>query len=184
MSTVEAAQEQLLIGGRWTPAGSDATFDVKSPYTGEVVGSAAAAGVADANAAVDAADAAFRGWATTPPARRRELLNAAADLMLERRDAIAQTMTEETGATFGWGAFNTQLAAGMLREAAAQAYAGVGEVIPSDVPGKLAMAVRAPVGVVVGIAPWNGPIILGTRAVATPLAFGNTVVLKGSELCP
>jgi acyl-CoA reductase-like NAD-dependent aldehyde dehydrogenase len=72
----------------------------------------------------------------------------------------------------------------MLREAAAQAYGAVGEVIPSDVPGKLAMAVRAPAGVVVGIAPWNAPVILGTRAVATPLAFGNTVVLKASELCP
>ena len=76
------------------------------------------------------------------------------------------------------------LACGMLREAAAQAYGAIGEVIPSDIPGKLAMAVRAPAGVVVGIAPWNAPIILGTRAVATPLAFGNTVVLKASELCP
>ena len=59
-----------------------------------------------------------------------------------------------------------------------------GEVIPSDVPGPLAMAVRQPAGVVVGMAPWNAPVILGTRAVATPLAFGNTVVLKASEQCP
>jgi benzaldehyde dehydrogenase (NAD) len=72
----------------------------------------------------------------------------------------------------------------MLREAAAQAYALVGEVIPSDVPGKLAMGVRQPAGVVVGIAPWNAPVILATRAVAMPLAYGNTVVLKASELCP
>jgi len=72
----------------------------------------------------------------------------------------------------------------MLREAAAQAYGLSGEVIPSDVPGKLAMGVRAPAGVVVGIAPWNAPVILGTRAVATPLAYGNTVVLKASEICP
>jgi benzaldehyde dehydrogenase (NAD) len=72
----------------------------------------------------------------------------------------------------------------MLREAAAQAYARVGEVIPSDVPGKLAMGVRQPAGVVVGIAPWNAPVILATRAVAMPLAYGNTVVLKASELCP
>jgi acyl-CoA reductase-like NAD-dependent aldehyde dehydrogenase len=57
-------------------------------------------------------------------------------------------------------------------------------VIPSDVPGLTAMAIRQPAGVVVGIAPWNAPIILGTRAVATPLAFGNTVVLKASEVCP
>ena len=72
----------------------------------------------------------------------------------------------------------------MLREAAAQTYAAGGEVIPSDVPGALAFAVRQPAGVVVGMAPWNAPVILGTRAVATPLAFGNTVVLKGSERCP
>jgi len=57
-------------------------------------------------------------------------------------------------------------------------------VIPSDVPGSLAMALRQPAGVVLGIAPWNAPVILGVRAVATPLACGNTVVLKGSELCP
>ena len=84
----------------------------------------------------------------------------------------------------GWGMFNVQLAAGMLREAAAQAYWVTGEVIPSDVPGKLAMGVRQPVGVVVAIAPWNAPVILATRAVAAPLAYGNTVVLKASEICP
>ena len=72
----------------------------------------------------------------------------------------------------------------MLREAAAQAYSVVGEVIPSDVPGSLAMGVRQPAGVVVGMAPWNAPVILATRAVATPLAYGNTVVLKASEHCP
>ena len=72
----------------------------------------------------------------------------------------------------------------MLREAAAQAYSVVGEVIPSDVPGSLAMGVRQPAGVVVGMAPWNAPVILATRAVATPLAYGNTVVLKASEQCP
>ena len=93
-------------------------------------------------------------------------------------------MTEEVGGTFGWGMFNCDLASRMLREAAAQAYSVVGEVIPSDVPGSLAMGVRQPAGVVVGMAPWNAPVILGTRAVATPLAYGNTVVLKASEQCP
>jgi acyl-CoA reductase-like NAD-dependent aldehyde dehydrogenase len=93
-------------------------------------------------------------------------------------------VTEETGGVFGWGMFNVELAAGMLREAAAQAYGLVGEVIPSDVPGKPAMGVRQPAGVVVAIAPWNAPVILATRSVATPLAYANTVVLKASELCP
>ena len=93
-------------------------------------------------------------------------------------------VTRETGGTFGWGMFNCQLAADMLSEAAAQTTAVRGELIPSDVPGLLAMGVRQPAGVVVGIAPWNAPVILGTRAVASPLAYGNTVVLKASEICP
>src|SRR6201999_739685 len=59
-----------------------------------------------------------------------------------------------------------------------------GEVVPSDVPGNMAMAIRQPVGVVLGIAPWNAPIILGTRSIAMPLACGNTVILKASEVCP
>jgi benzaldehyde dehydrogenase (NAD) len=93
-------------------------------------------------------------------------------------------MTEEVGGTFGWGMFNCDLAARMLSEAAAQTFAVTGEVIPSDVPGLLATAVRQPAGVVVGMAPWNAPVILATRAVAAPLAYGNTVVLKASEHSP
>ena len=76
------------------------------------------------------------------------------------------------------------LAAGMLREAAALTTQIAGEVIPSDKPGSLAMALRQPAGVVLGIAPWNAPVILGVRAIAMPLACGNTVILKASEICP
>ena len=83
-----------------------------------------------------------------------------------------------------WAGFNVHLAAGMLQEAAAITTQVGGEVIPSDVPGSLSMGLRVPAGVVLGIAPWNAPVILGVRAVAVPLACGNTVVLKGSELCP
>ncbi len=184
MATARAEQQELLMGGDWTVGVSGRSFENRHPYTGEVVGSAVAASVEDARAAVDAAAEAFPAWSATPPARRRELLAKAAELLSERGGEIAGVMTEETGSTFGWGMFNVSLATGMLREAAAQAYALVGEVIPSDVPGKTAMAVRQPAGVVVGIAPWNGPVILATRAVATPLAFGNTVVLKASEQCP
>jgi len=76
------------------------------------------------------------------------------------------------------------LAADMLREAAALTTQITGEVIPSDTAGSLAMGMRQPAGVVLGMAPWNAPVILGVRAVAVPLACGNTVVLKGSEMCP
>ncbi|HEY2657483.1 MAG TPA: aldehyde dehydrogenase [Solirubrobacteraceae bacterium] len=184
MATTELVRQQLLIGGTWTDASDGRTYDQHFPYTGDAVGAAAAAGRADARAAVDAAAAAFGEWSRSAPGERRTILLKAAELLLERATEIATILTEETGGVFGWGMFNCQLAAGMLREAAAQAYGLVGEVIPSDVPGKLAMGVRAPAGVVVGIAPWNAPVILGTRALATPLAYANTVVLKASELCP
>jgi acyl-CoA reductase-like NAD-dependent aldehyde dehydrogenase len=72
----------------------------------------------------------------------------------------------------------------MVREAAAITTQISGDVIPSDKPGCIAMALREPVGVILGIAPWNAPIILGVRAIAVPLACGNTVVLKASEQCP
>jgi acyl-CoA reductase-like NAD-dependent aldehyde dehydrogenase len=184
MSTVDMEQQRLLIGGEWTDATGAATFERTDPYTGAPVTRAAAAGRADAERAVAAAQAAFDGWAGTAPAARRALLTAAADLLMERAPQVAQTMTEEIGGTFGWGMFNCDLAARMLREAAAQTYAAGGEVIPSDVPGALSFALRRPAGVVVGMAPWNAPVILSTRAVAMPLAFGNTVVLKGSERSP
>jgi acyl-CoA reductase-like NAD-dependent aldehyde dehydrogenase len=93
-------------------------------------------------------------------------------------------MATEIGATAGWAQFNVKLAAGMLREAASLTTQITGEIIPSDKPGCVSMAVRQPAGVVLGIAPWNAPVILGVRAIATPLACGNTVVLKASEICP
>jgi acyl-CoA reductase-like NAD-dependent aldehyde dehydrogenase len=184
MATTELATQQLLIGGRWTDAEGGRTYEQAFPYTGEPVGIAAAAGRQDARAAADAAQQAFGPWATSSPGSRRQILLKAADLLTERGEQIAQLVSEETGGVFGWGMFNVGLAAGMLREAAAQTYGLVGEVIPSDVPGKLAMGVRQPAGVVLAIAPWNAPVILCTRALATPLAYGNTVVLKASELCP
>src|SRR3569623_2555373 len=93
-------------------------------------------------------------------------------------------MMGEIGATLGWAGFNLMLAAGIVREAAAMTTQIGGEVIPSDKPGCIAMALREPIGVMLGIAPWNAPIILGVRAIAMPLACGNTVVLKASEQCP
>jgi vanillin dehydrogenase len=184
MATTGIQQQPLLIGGEWTEASGGTTFERLDPFTGEAVTVAAAAGREDARRACDAAAAAFGEWSSTPPGTRRVVLTKAADILMERAGEIASIMTEEVGGTFGWGMFNCDLASRMLREAAAQTYSVTGEVIPSDVPGALAMGVRQPVGVVVGMAPWNAPVILSTRAVATPLAYGNTVVLKASEHCP
>src|SRR3954447_9163961 len=168
MSTVQAQEQQLLIGGEWVRADGGRTFEKNDPYTGEPATVAAAAAIDDAERAVAAAAAAFPEWSALSASKRSDLLTAAADLLMERAPEIAQTMTEECGAVFGWGMFNCDLAAGMLRTAAAQAdLPERREDIPSNVPGLSAMAVRQPVGVVVGIAPWNAPVILATRAVAT-----------------
>jgi vanillin dehydrogenase len=157
MRRVQLELQRLLIGGQWREASSGEAFERTDPFTGEPAGTAAAAKREDARAAADAAAEAFGGWSTSPPSERRELLQRAAALLTERAEGIAATVTRETGGTFGWGMFNCKLAAGMLGEAAAQTTAARGEVIPSDVPGLLAMGVRQPAGVVVGIAPWTRP---------------------------
>jgi vanillin dehydrogenase len=128
--------------------------------------------------------AAFPSWSELGPNERRSRLLKAADLLEARSLEFAKLGLAETGATLGWGHFNVHFAANILREAGAMTTQVTGEVVPSDVPGSLAMAIRQPVGVVVGFAPWNAAIILGVRAVAMPLACGNTVILKASEVCP
>lgn len=176
-------QVPLLIGGESRPASDGRTFERRNPVTGAVVSRVAAATLDDADAAVAAASAAFPAWSRLAPNERRSRLLAAADA-LQARTAEFIAAAGETGAMANWYGFNVKLAAGMLREAASMTTQITGEIIPSDVPGSLAMAVRAPCGVVLGIAPWNAPVILATRAIAMPLACGNTVVLKASELSP
>jgi vanillin dehydrogenase len=175
---------QLLIGNRELAAANGTVFQRLDPITGAVVTRAAAAAAADADAAVAAASAAFSAWSQLGPNARRSLLLKAADTIERRAQEFIESMMGETAATAAWGGFNVKLAAVMLREAAAMTTQVAGEVIPSDQPGCLAFSLREPVGVVLGIAPWNAPVILGVRAIALPLACGNTVVLKSSELCP
>ncbi len=139
---------------------------------------------ADVDAAVEAAAAAFPAWSEEGPGKRREILSKAADIMEAKTPKFIEVGVAETGATGPWIGFNVMFAAKILREAAAMTTQIKGEVIPSDKPGNLAMAIRQPVGVLVGMAPWNAPVILGVRAVAMPIACGNTVVLKASEMCP
>jgi len=175
---------QLLIADRDTAASNRATFDRANPVSGAVATRAAAATIEDARAAAAAAAAAFPAWSALGPNERRKKLLRAADLLEVRTPDFITAMTDEIGATAGWAGFNVYLAAQMLREAASMTTQVSGETIPSDVSGSLAFSIRQPVGVVLGIAPWNAPVILGVRAVAMPLACGNTVVLKASEICP
>jgi len=174
----------LLIGGKSVPAKDGRTFQRMDPVKGTPATEAAAAGVADVNAAVEAAAAAFPAWAATSPGARRQLLLRAADVLMSHQAEFAAALISETGATEGWAGFNVGFAANMLREAASITTQIAGEVIPTDVPDNIALAVRQPIGVCAAIAPWNAPIILGVRSLAVPLACGNTVVFKASEACP
>lgn len=160
------------------------TFTRINPISGEVASEVAAASLEDARQAVNAAAKAFPAWAATGPGLRRKILLAAADKLQARVDDFIKAMAEETGATAGWAGFNVKLASDMLREAAAMTTQITGEIIPSERPGSLSMGVRQPAGVVLSIAPWNAPVILGVRSLAMPLACGNTVVMKTSEICP
>ncbi len=175
---------RMLIGGNDVAAADDRTFARRDPVTGEVATVAPAASATDATEAAAAAGRAFPAWAGTPPSERRRLLLKAADELEAMAPDIIATATTETGATAPWIGFNCMLAAGMLREAASMTTQITGEVIPANKPGTLAMAQRKPLGVCLGIAPWNAPVILGTRAVAMAIACGNTAVLKASEMCP
>lgn len=174
----------LLIGEEDRAASSGDTFERLNPMTGEVATRAAAATLEDAKLACDAAASAFPAWAATSPRERRRILMAAADALAARADDFVDAMVSEVGATAGWAMFNVMLAADMLRESASLTTQITGEIIPSNRPGSMAMAVRQPVGVVLSMAPWNAPVILGVRSLATPLACGNTVVMKTSEICP
>src|SRR3954447_6119571 len=135
-------------------------------------------------AAAEAASAALVNWSALGPSARRSLLNAAASELEARADAFVEAMGAEVRASEPWARFNVMLGAGMVREAAAITTQITGDVIPSDKPGLLSLALREPAGVILGIAPWNAPVILGCRAIASPLACGNTVILKASERCP
>ncbi len=159
-------------------------FTRANPVTGLVASEAEAMKPGDMPAIAERAAAAFPAWSALGPNARRAVLMKAAAALEAKKDQFVEAMMGEIGATAGWAMFNLGLAASMVREAAALTTQISGEVIPSDKPGTLAMALREPVGVILGIAPWNAPIILGVRAIAVPLACGNTVILKASENCP
>ncbi|STU74117.1 4-aminobutyraldehyde dehydrogenase [Klebsiella pneumoniae subsp. ozaenae] len=176
----------LYIDGQWHDAEGRRTFTRRHPATMRQPRWPLPPASPTANAASKPrpAPCAFPLWRDTAPTERRRLLLEAAEQMLLREAKFIAAMAAETGATAHWAGSNVHLAADILREAAALTTQIEGQIIPSNVPGNLAMGVRQGAGVVLGMAPWNAPLILATRALATPLACGNTVILKGAELSP
>jgi salicylaldehyde dehydrogenase len=177
-------ETQLIIDNQSVAARSGETFNRIHPDSAEVITTAAAGGVEDAVAAANSAHAAFQTWRNTAPSERRRLLLKAADILESKTPQFIEVMAAEVGAAALWAGFNVHLAANLFREAASMVTQIQGETIPTDKPGALSMTVRQPVGVVLSIVPWNGPVVLAARAIAYPIACGNTVVFRASEASP
>ncbi|MGY4494521.1 aldehyde dehydrogenase [Pseudomonas sp. TE3610] len=175
---------QLVIDNQKLDASTGKTYERIDPLTAQTVSVAAACSVEDALRAAQSSQQAFHSWSRSGPTERRRILLAAADALEAKMGEFCTVMAEEIGASQLWAQFNVGGSAALLREAAALTTQIKGETIPTDKPGTLSMTLRQAAGTVLSIVPWNGPILLGARAIAYPLACGNTVIFKGSENSP
>jgi acyl-CoA reductase-like NAD-dependent aldehyde dehydrogenase len=175
---------RYFAGGEWRTAENHKLFDVFRPYDRGLYARVAAGGRPEAKLAVDAAAKAFPAWSKTTPAERARLFFKAAELVKRRRAEIAEILAIETGSTISFATFQQDLVAATIEQAAGWMYLPKGEVLETNMPGTHSIGVRRPLGVVASFTPWNGANVLSWRAVISPVAAGNTVVVKPSELAP
>ncbi|KAI0642107.1 aldehyde dehydrogenase [Trametes meyenii] len=174
----------LYIDGEWRPSSTGATFDVRNPTSGNIVGTAAAATPEDCAAAVQAAARAFKTWEHSHLSVRRDILLKASDFLTAKGDEIRAALREETAGTDDWLWVNYEWSVDQMRDIASVTMRLRGETAPSIIPGGQAITQRRAIGPILSIVPWNAPMILCLRAVAVPIVCGNTVVLKTSEMSP
>jgi acyl-CoA reductase-like NAD-dependent aldehyde dehydrogenase len=172
------------IGGRRVESISGRRHADHDPWTREVLAEVASGDSEDARLAIAAAHEAFPGWAALPPTERQVIFLRAADALAARSAEVTGLLAAETGSGPYFSRVQLDFSLALLRQAAALAHSPTGQILPTDVPGSRAFAVRRPVGVVAAIAPWNAALSLAGRAIVGPLALGNTVVLKPSEESP
>jgi acyl-CoA reductase-like NAD-dependent aldehyde dehydrogenase len=184
MSTGEVRTYKYFVDNEWRSAQDDAVFEVHEPYSGRVFARVAAGSRADARLAVDAAAKAFAKWSETPPAEKARLFLKAAEIVRRRRSEIAEGLARETGSTISFATFQMDLVAATLQQVAGWVFLPKGEVLETNLPGTHSIGVRRPLGVVASFTPWNGANVLSWRAVISPVAAGNTVVVKPSEFAP
>ncbi|GAA0582135.1 NAD-dependent succinate-semialdehyde dehydrogenase [Paractinoplanes ferrugineus] len=177
-------ETELFIAGKWVPASSGARFDVLDPATGDVLASVADANEADAMSAVDAAAAAAKAWAATPPRVRGEALRRAFELMTERADELAKLISLENGKALTDAKGEVTYAAEFFRWFAEEAVRGEGIVSTAPSGANRILVVRQPVGVCVLVTPWNFPAAMATRKIGPALAAGCTVILKPASDTP
>lgn len=162
-----------------------ATFDVVSPGTNKTLYQSSAATVKDAEAAVKSAEAALEAWSSTTASVRREVFLKAAQLFVERKEELKKLSQSETGAPDPYFEFDFNDALDHCKTVAGYVNSATTGTTPSMLEeGRTALVVREPYGVILAIASWNAPLVLGFRALAAALACGNTVVFKGAESSP
>lgn len=175
---------RLFIDGEWVPSSAGLIADDINPATGETWARVHQAGPEDVERAIAAAYRARVEWGKTPPAVREKILIKAADILEARFSEVVGILIEEAGSTITKAGFETGFVINLFRSAAGEARRITGETFPSDAPGVFSMAIRQPLGVIAGIAPFNFPFLLATKKVALALAAGNTFVLKPSSYTP
>ena len=179
-----ATERKLLIDGEWTETG--AWLDIRSPYSGDVVGRVAKGGAAEARRAVDAAARALQN--PLPAHRRAEILVKVAGLIGRRHEEVARTICEEAGKPIKTARVEASRAMSTYTFAAVEARKLAGEMIPMESAqageGKLGFTVRKPIGVVGAISPFNFPCNLVAHKLAPALAAGCPVVLKPASQTP
>ena len=179
-----ATEKRLLLDGEWIETGE--WIEVRSPYSGKVVGRVPKAGADETRQAVDAAERAM--LEPLPAHKRAEILVRVAGLLGRRHEEIAQTISAEAGKPLKAARVEVGRAMSTYTMSAVQARTLAGEMVPMDASqtgdGKLAFTLRLPVGVVGAISPFNFPLNLVAHKIAPALAAGCAVVLKPASQTP
>jgi acyl-CoA reductase-like NAD-dependent aldehyde dehydrogenase len=179
-----ASEQKLLIGGEWVETGE--WVEVRSPYSGELVGRVAKAGAVEARRAIDAAEAAMHE--PLPAHKRAEILVRVAGYLGRRHEEVAQTISAEAGKPLKAARVEASRAMSTFTMAAVEARKLTGETVPMDASqagvGKLAFTLRQPIGIVGAISPFNFPLNLVAHKLAPALAAGCAVVLKPAAQTP
>ena len=184
-STQAVQTYRNYIAGEWRPAASGETMENHNPANrDEVVGLFASSGADDVDAAIAAAEEAYRSWRFSSPMTRANILHKAANILESRIPEVGRELTREEGKTLKEGIGETTRAVQILRYFAGEAQQPSGEHYPSVNPHTLLYTTREPLGVVAVVTPWNFPIAIPAWKIAPALAFGNTVVFKPASLTP
>jgi len=173
--------EGFYAGGSWKPVA--AKFRDLNPANGSIWAEIADTSVQQVQETIVTAQAAFPGWSQLPYSTRGHYMLKIADEIERRKDDLVKAIQGEGGGWYGKGMFEAGYVPEVFRAAAAETFAPIGELMPSE-PNKISMAVRKPMGVISVISPWNFPALLTSRGFAFALAAGNTIVLKPSEETP